>query len=248
VPPPVANARSTGRRPRAADPEPGGGDAEPDVDVRVARASDLPRTALLHRRYLPDGFFARLGTRFLRRYHATFLAGPDATFLVAEDEGQVLGFLAGTLDNAAHYRGVVRRGPVGLLLSGVVSLLRDPRLAVEFSRTRVVRYARAIGRQVRRRPSTTAGDGGGGPAPAAAPTVAVLTHVAVAESARGRGAGRALVAAFTERARSAEADELRLVTPSGGEARRFYRRIGWRSRGTRRGADGTVVEEFVRRP
>ncbi|WP_052668154.1 GNAT family N-acetyltransferase [Nitriliruptor alkaliphilus] len=215
----------------------------PSIEVRPAREDDLPRTARVHRRCLPGGFFARLGTRFLRHYHATFAASSRATLLVAEDHGEVLGFLAGTTDNAAHYRTVVRRRSVRLLLSGVAAMARDRALASEFVRTRVARYARAIARQLRARR---------GPVPPAeapaAPTVAVLTHVAVTEDARGSGAGRALVAAFTRRAREAGADEVRLVTAADGGARTFYRRLGWSSRGTRRAADGTFVEEFARRP
>jgi ribosomal protein S18 acetylase RimI-like enzyme len=211
----------------------------------------------MHRRHLPAGFFARLGTRFLARYHATFAASPRATLLVAEDprDGQVVGFLAGTVDNEAHYRTVLRRRAVGLVLSGLAALLRDRDLATEFVRTRVARYARAVGRRLGARPSatrsagqaaatasaTSAGGGTSGP-------VAVLTHVAVAEDARGSGAGRALVDSFTHEARDAGADEVRLITSSDGPGPRFYRRLGWVSRGTRRAADGTVVEEFVRRP
>lgn len=216
---------------------------EPAVHVRRARADDLPRTADVHRRSLPAGFFARLGTRFLTRYHATFATGPRATLLVAADGDQVLGFLAGTLDNAEHYRSLLRHRPVGLLTSGAAALLRDRDLAAEFVRTRIARYVRAIARQLRpaERDAASAADDG-------KRSVAVLTHVAVREDARGSGAGRALVTAFTEQARAGGADEMRLVTALDGGGPRFYRQLGWASRGIRRAKDGTVVEEFARRP
>lgn len=231
----------------AATPSAAEGSAEvaspaPEVRVRPARPADLVRTARVHRRALPDGFFARLGTAFLRRYHATFVASPRATLLVAEDEDhEVVGFLAGTVDNAEHYRSVVQGRPIGLVLSGVAALLRDRRLAAEFVRTRTRRYVRAIVRALaggRTRVAASAGPR----------RVAVLTHVAVTDGARGLGAGRALVTAFTRRAREARAEELRLVTPADGSATGFYRRLGWVSRGTRRASDGTFVEEFARRP
>jgi ribosomal protein S18 acetylase RimI-like enzyme len=217
--------------------------------VRPARPDEVLRTAQVHRRSLPGGFFARLGTRFLARYHATFESGSRARLLVAEQRGEVIGFLAGTVDNAEHYRSVLRHHPVGLALSGLRALLADPRLATEFVRTRVGRYARAVVRQLGRRAS----DPPAGRGPTATPedtggAVAVLTHVAVREDARGSGAGQALVDAFTREVRRAGAREVRLVTAVGGGAARFYRRLGWTSRGTRRAADGTVVEEFARRP
>lgn len=213
------------------------------VTVRAARPADLRRTAAIHRRCLPSGFFARLGDRFLARYHASFATSPSAILLVAEDDGTVVGFLAGTFDNAAHYRWLVRGRPLLRLLPvGVAALLRDRRLAAEFARTRLRRYARAVVRRLPTpRPAVDARADG------AVSTVGVLTHVAVLEDARGTGAGRALVAEFTRQAVAAGTDELRLVTAAEGDATAFYRRLRWTSRGTRRAADGTFVEEFVRR-
>lgn len=213
------------------------------VTVRAARPADLQRTAAIHRRCLPSGFFARSGDRFLARYHATFATGRSAILLVAEEDGTVVGFLAGTFDNAAHYRWLLRGRPLLRLLPvGVAALLRDRRLAAEFVRTRLRRYARAV---VRRLPTPRpAGDARAGGAEG---TVGVLTHVAVLEEARGTGVGRALVVEFTRAAATAGADELRLVTATDGGAPAFYRRLRWTSRGTRRAADGTFVEEFVRR-
>ncbi len=211
--------------------------------VRRAAGDDLPVTAAIHHRCLPDGLFARLGTAFLARYHATFRTGPVAMLLVAESDGEVVGFLAGTVDNAEHYRRLLRTGPVALLVSGLVALFRDRRLAVEFARTRTGRYARAVLRQLRSRDTSAATDEapvrGGGP-------VAVLTHVAVTEAARGSGAGRELVERFVDELGGAGAAEVRLVTAAGGGGPGFYRSLGWSSRGTRRAADGSYVEEFVR--
>jgi ribosomal protein S18 acetylase RimI-like enzyme len=232
-------------------PEPSAG---PTIRVRPARADDLPRTAELHRRSLPDGFFARLGTGFLARYHATFAAGRRAAMLVAETgDGRVVGFLAGTVDNARHVRTVLRRPPPRLVLSGLLALVRDPRLGFEFLRTRVGRYLRSFRRAlVPKRRAIAATGPGERSAPSepagGAPVVGVLTHVAVDGEARGTGAGRALVDAFVERARHAQVPEVRLVTSRREGGSGFYRRLGWSSLGTRRAADGTVVEEFRQHP
>lgn len=240
-PPPAAHPPATGG-------DPAGGDAGPtpaaEVRIRPAGRAEVVATARLHERALPDGFFARLGAAFLARYHASFLASPRARLLVAERGGRVVGFLAGTVDNAAHYRTVLRRRPVvGLVLAGLGSLLTRPRLAVEFLRTRVGRYGRAVARQLTGVRTEAEAADPGDPVP-----VAVLTHVAVHEDARGSGAGRALVETFTEEVAEHGAAEVRLVTAVDRGGPRFYRRLGWRSRGRRRAADGTVVEEFARRP
>lgn len=225
--------------------------------VRAVRRGDLAATARLHRRALPRGFFARLGDRFVRRYHASFAASPDAVVLVAEDptRQRPAGFLAGTLENATHYRWVLRRRGLVLALSGLAALARRPGMAVEFLRTRTGRYLRAVRRQLGRHVPVGRRPGRADAAPPdvappskaaedSPPVVAVLTHVAVDPAAQGDGVGRRLVEAFVERARRAGAHEVRLITDAEGEAAPFYRRLGWRSCGRRRAADGSEVEEF----
>jgi ribosomal protein S18 acetylase RimI-like enzyme len=230
----------------------------PTPRVRPASEQDLAHTARLHEQGLPEGFFARIGWRFLRAYHAAFSRSPEATVLVVEgDDGRPQGVLVGTLDNAAHYRWAMRRQGVRLAVVGLRGLLARPRLAAEFVRTRVGRYGRAVGRQLRpSRRGPSSGSAGGQESTAhdapdadhqeaPPPQVAVLTHVTVAEEARGAGVGRGLVQAFVERARRAGAREVRLITEAGGPAARFYQSLGWKRRATRRASDGSEVEEYV---
>jgi hypothetical protein len=76
--------------------------------IRPLQPVDLPFAAALHAAALPHGFFARLGSPFLRVYYAGYLRSPYAVALVAERRGDVrepLGVLVGTLDTAAHNGG-----------------------------------------------------------------------------------------------------------------------------------------------
>jgi ribosomal protein S18 acetylase RimI-like enzyme len=222
----------------------------PELDeVREATRRDLRAIARLHRRCLPDGFFARLGPGFLRRYHASFLASPLATALVvAGPDGDPSAFLVGTLRNRAHYRWVMQRHGVGLATRMLLALWVRPRLAWVFARTRVGRYVRWVLRYpFRHRRTAAASPGADAAEPAAAPVtapqpVAVLTHVAVDEAARGNGAGRRLVEVFVDRAREAGAAEARLVTDVDGGASAFYERLGWSLVGERNGE--SVVREY----
>lgn len=206
--------------------------------VRPAQRAELDRTARIHERHLPSGFFARLGTRFLRRYHRVFAESPDAEVFVAQSPDGPQGVLVGTFDNAAHYRWALRHRGLVLALVGLVSMVRRPRLAKEFLASRVGRYTRAFARWLR--PSRRRTTGAAEPAR----QVAVLTHVAVDPAARGRGTGRELVSTFVRAARRRGAHEVRLITPADGAAARFYRALGWRRLSRRRAADDTFVEEF----
>jgi ribosomal protein S18 acetylase RimI-like enzyme len=236
-------------------------------DVREATRRDLRATARLHRRCLPDGFFARLGHGFLRRYHASFLRSPQAVALVVTADGEAAAFLVGTLRNRAHYRWVLQRQAVALAGRLVLALGARPRMAWLFVRTRIRRYVQWVVRYPFRRfrsgtrgsAAPAARDASPVDAVAATPTapeaaasagelaakpVAVLTHVAVDESLRGRGAGRLLVETFVERAREAGAVEARLVTDVEGGASAFYEKLGWLAVGERGGSNGDGVREY----
>ena len=186
--------------------------------------------AELHRAALPHGFFAKLGTRFLRGYYRAFVASPYAIALVVDSDEQPLGMVVGAAQPAAHMRWVLRHQGWRLALLGATALAARPLLAARFVRTRVGRYARAWMRARRGAPA---------PQPADARPTAFLSHVAVLDGARGTGIGGALVAAFAERARAAGAERVTLTTLDGPQgAAAFYRREGWSPAGTTTGADG----------
>ena len=81
------------------------------VTIEATAVTDLQRTSELHRQRLSAGIFPRMGLRFLVRYHETFVVSPQGVALVARHDGELAGFLLGTVDNAAHYRWVVSLNP-----------------------------------------------------------------------------------------------------------------------------------------
>lgn len=208
--------------------------------VEPAEPRDLEVTGTMHVEHLGAGLFPRLGQRFLCRYHDTFLASPHGIALVARLDREVVGFLFGTSDNAAHYRWVVRERGRALACSGVMALLRRPRVAWAFARTRAGRYLRGLCRYVapaRRSASPAAG-------PHQPRRIAVLTHVATSRSARRRGVGRHLVERFLDQAGDANACEARLITEVHGPGAAFYAGLGWQVMGDRKASDGALVREF----
>lgn len=201
--------------------------------VRDVRPDDLARTAELHVRELSDGLFPRLGARFMRSYHATFLDSPHAVSLVVIAEGRMQGFLLAVVDPAAHGRLVLRRSGLRLLLVGASALTVRPRLLVEFLRTRIRRYARALWRRRNSAPGVGS----------SAATVSVLSHVAVEPDRRGRGDGRALVDMLHTRLLGTAVSGVVLVTAHDGPGPGFYERIGYTPDGQLTGTDG---ERWVR--
>lgn len=207
------------------------------VVVRPATRADLPRTAAWQVRHLPHGFFPSLGARFVGCWHATHLGARHGVALVAEldagDDRVAVGFLVGATDQVAHVRDVVERHRGTLALAAALALLRRPRTAVRFARTRLRPYARRL----LGRPGETAEPGPG----AADGPVAVVAAVVVAPAARGAGVGEALVATFLDAARCAGTEVAELVTRADGGAARFYERLGWERVRERTDRDGVVV-------
>lgn len=204
------------------------------LDLRRMGLQDLDVVSNLHRAEFQDGFFVRMGPRFLRRYYRTFLDGPLATAMVCEREGQVCGYVVGLLDPGEHRRLLIRHHGPSLALHALMSMLVRPGLALHFVRTRSRRYLRSLRRHARvdQRSAVTA------------PT-AVLSYVAVDPGQRGLGIGSVLVAEFVRESAAAGCGAVCLVTMAGTHgAGDFYVARGWRHLRDERRSDGRVLGHY----
>ncbi|WP_319617572.1 GNAT family N-acetyltransferase [Rhodococcus opacus] len=195
--------------------------------IRRLSPEDLPESARAHRELLPQGLFPALGDRFLRQWHACVLGESHGIALVVEDvsgpEHRIVGFLLGATDQSAHINGILmHRRALGKLIGfGVLALIRRPKIAIRFARTRAGPWTRRLLRSV--------------PTPRAAAQehvpanrTAVLSAVALYPEVRGTGTGTALVERFLVESRAAGAETATLVTKRTAEAAaRFYERLGW---------------------
>lgn len=206
------------------------------ITMRAMELSDTPAVIELHRRYLHRGFFVDLGERFLGLYYRTFLTSPAAVALIAERDGGCVGFLVGTVNEAAHRRHVARLDRARLARAGALSLAAKPQLTARFFRTRARRYARGLD-SARRQDGPRTG----------CEQVGVLHHVAVDESARRSGTGRALAGGFADVARSHGTGRLRLYAEGDNDAAHaFYLSQGWSPAGKSTDVEGQEWVTFVR--
>lgn len=200
-------------------------------EVRALSDGDSSATAALHARALPDSFFVRLGLRFLRDYHRSFVDSPHAVALVITKADEVEGFLLAVVAPGPHGAYVLRQWGARLALRASLGLLARPQLLTLFLRTRMVRYTRGLWRRIRQ-------TGGTEPASDVAGTWAVLSHVAVDSGRRGSGAGAALVQALHDRVTSVGGAGVVLLTAVEGPGAAFYGRLGYECEGEVAGADG----------
>lgn len=205
------------------------------TEVRPLTADDLEFASALHADALPDGFFVALGPNFLERYYGAFVGSPYGVALLATHGRERRGVLVGTIDDAGHYRWVFRNHGGRLASAALRGLVRDPRLALRFARTRARRYARGAVRLGRR----NARHGESAPV---VPTSGALTHVAVVAESRDNGVGSKLVDAYVSAAFARGARRLRVATRAESGTADFYRRLGWCPSGSVRNLDGVAFD------
>lgn len=187
--------------------------------IRAATEPDVPSVAGLHTSEIADGFLSSLGPAFLTCLYRRIVRHPGTVLLVADDHGEIVGFVAAAEDTGALYRSFLARDALRVGLAAGPRLLASARRVVE-----TLRY----------------------PAVSDAGACAEVLAVAVAPRARGRGLGGALLQAATDELARRGHTAVRVVTASGNvPAIALYRRCGFRRAATlilHRGATSEVLE------
>lgn len=92
------------------------GTGDTDPVLRPATADDGPAVGALHAEQIPGGFLALLGPDFLARLYRRITRSNGSFLLVADADGSVAGFIAGSSDVRSLYREfVVHDGPAAVL-------------------------------------------------------------------------------------------------------------------------------------
>ncbi|MEV7866874.1 GNAT family N-acetyltransferase [Streptomyces sp. NPDC088124] len=212
--------------------------------VRFMDPEHLPYVVREHLRLFPDGFFARLGPRFLSAYTGTYMTSPHALAFIAVAKERPVGFLVGVTDPALHRRHMLRRHGGALLIRALGGLAVRPALLGHFLRTRAPRYLSKLTR--RQQPDQPQWPTTAGPQTSRGPG-AVLAHIAVDESARSLGIGADLVERFVAACAIAGCARVSLVTVEGpGGAGPYYERRGWRREGESRTPEGRGLLTYER--
>lgn len=217
-------------------------------DVRPMEKSEVRFAASEHLACFPEGFFARLGARFLRGYYRSFLDSEDACALVAVADDQPVGYLTGMTSPTRHRAHVLRVHRARLVLLGLSALSVRPLLMAEFMRLRARRYWKKVftpdGSLESSAVPGTSVPSGRGRAGGTERRSAILSHVIVTARFRERGVGEALITEFVRRAGRAGCEQVLLVTESGGPATRFYRHRCWSPVGERRTHEGRSLTTY----
>ena len=183
--------------------EHGGPNDASAVLVRVGRVADAEVAARLHLVQIAEGFLSLLGRGFLTRLYRRIARSSHAFLLVAEQRGQVVGFVAGAVDTGALYREFVLRDGIPAGLGAAGPILRNGRRVVETLRhgtSQGVSHGRGV----------------------------ELLSIAVDPACQGLGIGRALVDGFVEECSATGNDDATVVVSAdNGRAIHLYEQSGF---------------------
>ncbi len=109
--------------------------------IRPMQFRDADRVAVLHEAAMGRSLWARLGHRFLVELYKALVDSPFFIGFVYVEDGEVQGFIAGSVDTSTLYRDLARRRMMFLGPAAAVGLLRQPAVAL-----RLLETARYFGR------------------------------------------------------------------------------------------------------
>ena len=118
---------------------------DPDVLTRIRpmQFRDADDVARLHHAAMGESLWARLGVPFLSALYRGLVDVPSFLGFVYVEDGEIRGFIAGSLDTGAMYREVLRRRGTFLAPFAALGLLRSPSVALRLWETG--RYGQASG-------------------------------------------------------------------------------------------------------
>ncbi len=99
--------------------------------TRPAIESDLTAVVPLHATHLPPGFLLDLGPSIIHSFYLSALRLPEVIFIVAETDGQVAGFVFGSLRGGSIFNKIVLGSPLKWILLLVRCGLQSPLVFLE---------------------------------------------------------------------------------------------------------------------
>jgi ribosomal protein S18 acetylase RimI-like enzyme len=186
------------------------------LTIRPLIEKDIRSVSDLHSSVFTDSRSTRLGKHYLRKMYRWFLEKQPHLCLVAEQDGQIVGFLVGAI--GGYGRKIFRYAFLEILLGFILHpnlIFRREMFTLWYS------YIQAFNPFLSRKIQQASSE---------PPKVikASLSSIGVSHSAQGSGIGKKLVMAFEELTRTQGAELLSLSVLAGNiPARRLYESCGW---------------------
>ena len=177
------------------------------MNIRKATYNDIKGIVDVHCSAFKGFFLTELGSSFLQLYYSSYFKEPTAILLVAEKEGEVVGFSSATSLSAGFNTRLVKKDFLRYALRGCVIALTKPKALVNLAKN-----------WSHRDPSVV--DNG---------DYAELMSIAVLPNAQGAGVGKQLIQKTEEVVKSQSASRFSLTTDyyNNESTIAFYKRCGY---------------------
>jgi len=195
--------------------------------VRPARADDIESIVALHTHAFPGFFLTTLGRRFLFELYRGFLQAPSGRLFVADVDGEIIGFAAGTLAPEQFFRNLVLARWFAFAWAALRAATRHPHAVIP-------RLVAALGYRGER-PRRLSG-------------AALLSSIAVDPRTTRAGIGSVLLTAYCEEVWKQHLQYVYLMTDRdvNEPANRFYLRHGFTVESEIRRRNGRIMVRYVR--
>jgi ribosomal protein S18 acetylase RimI-like enzyme len=197
---------------------------EPSISIVPMQLKDVNDVVRVHLVSFPGFFLSFLGPVFLRLLYAEIIKEPGSITYVARNGPEVVGFVAGVMQQVGFYSRLARKRLFAFALAALGAVLRNPRI--------IPRLFRALAY-----PQDSQ--------EAAAP--ALLLSIGVLPGDEHKGTGQRLVRAFLAAIKQKEIDKVSLTTDKYGNDRvnRFYEQLGFSIHRCYATHEGRWINEYV---
>lgn len=176
------------------------------INVRAIQQQDLDIVVEVHLKSFRSFFLSFLGAAFLKEFYGGILRDATGIHYLAEIEGKIQGFVAGTTQPAGFYRRLLAQRWWAFGLAALPAAFKNPRI--------VPRLLRAFSKSAEN---------------ASLRDTSTLMSIAVLPEAHSRGIGNALVEAFLAEAHQRGSRYVNLTTDAldNDAVNAFYQRQGF---------------------
>lgn len=176
--------------------------------IRKATSNDIKGIVDVHCSAFKGFFLTELGSNFLQVYYSSYFREPTAVLLVAEKDGEVIGFASATSLSAGFNTRLVRKNVLRYALRGCVIAFTKPQALVN------------LYKNWSHRDPSIVDDG----------DYAELMSIAVSPNAQGGGIGKQLIQKTEEVVLSLKAERFSLTTDyyNNEATYAFYKKCGYK--------------------
>lgn len=192
--------------------------------LRPILATDCTEIVQVHLAAFSGFFLSFLGPRFLKTFYLGLISDPSGIAILAENENEIVGFVAGTTEPGGFYKRLIKKSWFKFLIASFGAVVKKPSI--------IPKLFRAFSKPNETLP---------------AEKCATLMSIAIAPNTQGRGYGKKLINQFIEEAKLKGCLSVNLTTDSVGNeaANRFYEGIGFELFREFTTPEGRKMNEFL---